>query len=151
MFEKIRATAEIRDNAEDRAILNEMLDDIAAMSPEEAQFIPFTVLAGYATLDGITEAQKADLIQRNSVILRLNSWPDAPLQAFGYVVSDAGERVRMPQEMFQAALSGEPGTHPLTGEPVENLASITNLGFSLRPEYVAEHAARHADTAEPRA
>lgn len=150
MFEKIRAAAESRDNAEDRVILNEMLDAIAAMSPEQAQFIPFITLVGYATLDGITEEQKADLIQRNSVILRLNSWPDAPLHPFGYVVSDAGERVRMPHEMFQAALSGEPGTHPLTGEAVENLAAITKLGFALQPEYVAEHAAHYADGAGPR-
>lgn len=151
MFEKIREAAQSRDSAEDLAILNEILDAIVAMSPEEAQFIPFTALVGYDTLDGITDVQKADLIRRNAVILRLNSRPDALLRAFGYVTSPEGTRTRLPDETFQAALSSEPGTHPLTGETVENLASVTNLGFALRPEYVPDHAAHHADGAEPRA
>lgn len=70
----------------------------------------------------------------------LCSMPGAPLAAVGYVLDTNGAPLRVSSGVMSAAMNGQAGSHPATGEPVANLAGIVHLAFELRREYAEAHA-----------
>lgn len=128
-------------SAEEESFLSQVLTFIKHSTPDAAQNFSLSDLMGEdLTVESIRERR---FNENMSILTFLSSSAQAILSPQLYTETEDGTRVSLGNVEQMQALHKMPGIHPITKEPVDNMATITFLGYRLRPEFVLEHLRHH--------
>ena len=145
MFEKQRKLLDDKEMyliPRERKIFEDILDTVKKADPEQAQRFAMSDLIP-APFGEDDQAGHQAFISGQKLLNFLASSSEAILDAHLYALDGYGERMILNPVEQKRALNRGPGRHPITGEHVNDMATISHVGYALMPEYVIEHMKHH--------
>lgn len=145
MFEKQRKLLDDKEMyliPRERKIFEDILDTVKKADPEQAQRFAMSDLIP-APFGEDDQAGHQAFISGQKLLNFLASSSEAILDAHLYALDGYGERMILNPLEQKRALNRGPGRHPITGEHVNDMATISHVGYALMPEYVIEHMKHH--------